>query len=65
MVVLIGVGDREKETCVLMLVPLWEDNSGVIICNKKHKEFYDKIIEFYLENRDHIVNLQDIEYDQL
>ena len=26
-------------------VPLWEYfNSGIIICNKKHKEFYDKIV---------------------
>ena len=41
-------------------VPLWEYfNSGVIICNKKHKDFYDKIINFYLENRDNIVKLQE------
>ena len=41
-------------------VPLWEYfNSGIIICNKEHKEFYDKIINYYLENRDDIVNLQD------
>ena len=41
-------------------VPLWEYfNSGIIICNKKHKELYDKIINFYLENRDNIVKLQE------
>ena len=41
-------------------VPLWEYfNSGIIICNKKHKKFYDKIINFYLENRENIVKLQD------
>ena len=34
-------------------------NSGVIICNKKHKEFYNKIINFYLDNRDNIVKLQE------
>jgi hypothetical protein len=41
-------------------VPLWEYfNSGIIICNKKHKDFYDKIIDFYLDNRDNIVKLQE------
>ena len=41
-------------------VPLFEYfNSGVIICNKEHKEFYEKIIKFYLDNRDNIVKLQD------
>ena len=34
-------------------------NSGVIICNKKHKEFYDKVIEYYTENRDNIVRMQE------
>ena len=30
-------------------VPLFEYfNSGIIICNKKHKQFYEKIINFYL-----------------
>ena len=32
---------------------------GFIICNKKHKEFYDKIVKYYLENRDNIVKLQE------
>ena len=41
-------------------VPLFEYfNSGVIICNKKHKQFYDKVINFYLDNRDNIVKLQE------
>jgi len=41
-------------------VPLFEYfNSGVIICNKEHKEFYEKIIKFYLDNRDNIVKLQE------
>jgi len=41
-------------------VPLFEYfNSGVIICNKKHKSFYDKVIDFYLNNRDNIVKLQE------
>jgi len=41
-------------------VPLFEYfNSGVIICNKKHKSFYDKVINFYLNNRDNIVKLQE------
>lgn len=40
-------------------VPLFEYfNSGVIICNKKHKDFYNKIIEFYLENQEKICILQ-------
>jgi len=42
-------------------VPLFEYfNSGIIICNKKHKEFYEKIIKFYLDNRDDIVKLQEM-----
>ena len=41
-------------------VPIFEYfNSGIIICNKKHKEFYNKIINFYLDNRDNIVKLQE------
>ena len=41
-------------------VPLFEYfNSGVIVCNENHKEFYDKIIKFYLANRDDIVKLQE------
>ena len=41
-------------------VPLFEYfNSGVIICNKKHKQFYDKVIKFYSDNRDDIVKLQE------
>ena len=34
-------------------------NSGVIICNKSHKTLYEKIIEFYLDNREKIIILQD------
>ena len=34
-------------------------NSGIIICNKKHEEFYNKIIDFYLENSNNLVKLQD------
>jgi len=40
--------------------PLWEYfNSGFLIMNKSHRNFYKKIIKFYLENRDFIVKLQD------
>tara|TARA_A100000164_G_C21926461_1_gene783344 strand:- start:1787 stop:2539 length:753 start_codon:yes stop_codon:yes gene_type:complete len=40
--------------------PLWEYfNSGFLIMNKSHRDFYKKIIKFYLENRDFIVKLQD------
>ena len=29
---------------------LWKYfNSGIIICNEKHKEFYDKIVKYYLK----------------
>ena len=52
-----------KETNLItpvIYIPLFEYfNSGVIICNKEHKEFYEKIIKFYLDNRDNIVKLQD------
>jgi len=41
-------------------VPLFEYfNSGVIICNKLHKEFYQTILDFYLENQEKITILQD------
>ena len=41
-------------------VPYFEYfNSGVILCNKKHKKFYEKIINFYLTNRENIVKLQE------
>mgnify|MGYP003651778974 CR=1 FL=1 len=33
-------------------------NSGIIICNKSHKSFYEKIINFYLENSEKIIILQ-------
>ena len=55
-----SIENYKKHLFVDVDVPLWEYfNSGVIICNKKHKEFYDKIINFYLENTEIIVNLQD------
>ena len=39
---------------------IWEYfNSGFLIMNKNHKQFYQDIIKFYFENRDLIVNLQD------
>lgn len=34
-------------------------NSGMIICNKSHKDFYNKLIEFYLENQENLCILQD------
>tara|TARA_R100000315_G_C5207340_1_gene122705 strand:- start:335 stop:1078 length:744 start_codon:yes stop_codon:yes gene_type:complete len=41
-------------------IPLWQYfNSGLIVCNEKHKKFYEDIVNFYLENRDNIVSLQD------
>ena len=40
-------------------VPLFEYfNSGVIICNKGHKDFYERIISFYLDNQEKIIILQ-------
>ena len=40
-------------------VPLFEYfNSGIIICNKLHKNFYQTIIDFYLENQEKIIILQ-------
>jgi len=40
-------------------VPLFDYfNSGVIICNKQHKNFYEKIIKFYLDNQEKIIILQ-------
>ena len=33
-------------------------NSGIIICNKKHKEFYNSVIEFYETNQELIQNMQ-------
>ena len=41
-------------------VPLFEYfNSGIIICNKVHKDFYEKIINFYLKNQEKIAKLQE------
>jgi len=41
-------------------VPLFEYfNSGIIICNKSHKNFYEKIINFYLNNQEKIRILQE------
>ena len=34
-------------------------NSGIIICNKQHEEFYDRIIDFYTENGNNLVKLQE------
>jgi len=40
-------------------VPLFEYfNSGMIICNKTHKNFYEKISNFYLDNSEKIIILQ-------
>jgi hypothetical protein len=40
--------------------PIWEYiNSGFLVMNKKHKKMYKDIINFYLENRDLIVQIQD------
>jgi len=40
--------------------PVWEYiNSGFLVMNKKHKKMYKDIINFYLENRDLIVQIQD------
>ena len=31
-------------------LPLWKYfNLSIIICNEKHKEFYDKIVKYYLK----------------
>lgn len=43
--------------------PFWEYfNSGFIIANKKHKEFYKKIIDFYFNNSSHILQMQNTFY---
>lgn len=34
-------------------------NSGVIICSKSHSEFYDTVIDYYTNNRDEIVQMQE------
>jgi hypothetical protein len=40
-------------------VPLFRYfNSGIIICNKNHKKLYEKIINYYLENTEKIIILQ-------
>ena len=39
--------------------PIWEYiNSGVLIMNKKHRFFYKKIIKYYLDNIQNILNMQ-------
>jgi hypothetical protein len=35
-------------------------NSGIIICNKKHKEFYDDVIKFYETNQNLIQEMQKV-----
>lgn len=34
-------------------------NSGIIVCNKNHKDFYSKVIEFYNQNQDLLVKMQE------
>ena len=39
--------------------PFWEYfNSGFLIVNKEHKSLYDMIKNFFIQNRDNIVNIQ-------
>ncbi len=39
--------------------PVWEYiNSGFLVLNKKHKQLYKDIINFYFDNRDHLVKVQ-------
>jgi len=33
-------------------------NSGIIVCNKKHKDFYNKVINFYNSNQELITQMQ-------
>jgi len=33
-------------------------NSGIIICNRTHKDFYSKVIEFYNEKQKLLLNMQ-------
>tara|TARA_R110000868_G_scaffold345426_1_gene606542 strand:+ start:5855 stop:6610 length:756 start_codon:yes stop_codon:yes gene_type:complete len=41
------------------IFPIWEYiNSGVLIMNKDHKQFYKKIVDYYLANVDNILTLQ-------
>jgi len=40
--------------------PFWEYfNSGFLIINKKHKKLYKNIVNFYLNNRENIVKIQE------
>jgi len=34
-------------------------NSGMIICNKSHKDFYSKVIQFYHNNKESIIKMQE------
>jgi hypothetical protein len=34
-------------------------NSGMMVCNKKHKDFYDAVIDFYKLNQESIVKMQE------
>jgi len=40
-------------------VPLFEYfNSGVIVCNKTHKDFYEKVQQYYVDNSNNIREMQ-------
>ena len=34
-------------------------NSGVIVVNERHKDFYDSVIQYYMDNHDRIIHMQD------
>lgn len=35
-------------------------NSGIIVCNKEHREFYKKVIDFYNANQELLTNMQKV-----
>ena len=35
-------------------------NSGIIVCNKEHREFYKKVIDFYNTNQELLTNMQKV-----
>ena len=45
-----------KERC---LKPYEFFQTGFVICNKNHKEFFDKVFKFYWENKDSIIESYD------
>jgi len=42
-----------------LVFPFWEYfNSGFIIANESHKDLYKKILDYYFQNKENIINIQ-------